>query len=105
MFETAGLLATDLLYIFAHLVTACFYLAWNRLLPVAVSSVGFFFSNPASPILMSMLKLHCFVMVCFVLATCFRLTTAEDIQHVVEWSSANTHTLNVSLASEIAYRC
>ena len=103
MFETTALIATDVLYILAYLITACVYLLWNELLTAASSLIAFCLSNPSSPILLSMLKLHCLVLACFVLATCFRVTTAEEIQHVVEWSSAGNHTLNVSrLEAELA---
>jgi hypothetical protein len=105
MFETAGLLAIDLLYIVAHLATGCVYLFWDELPRAASSLVAVCLSNPSSPILLSMLKLHCLVMVCFVLAICFRLTTAADVQHVVDWPSAINHTLNVSLVFEIARQC
>jgi hypothetical protein len=67
--------------------------------------IGLCFSNSSSPILMSMLKLHCLMMVFFLFATCFRLTTAKGTQHVFVGSAGINHTLNVSLAVEIACHC
>lgn len=98
MFESTALIATDVLYILAYLITACVYLLWNELLTAASSLIAVCLSNPSSPILLSMLKLHCLVLACFVLATCFRVTTAEEVQHVVEWSAAGNQTLDVSNA-------
>jgi len=80
------------LYIAAYLVTACVHLLWNDLIKGAISLTVFCLCNPASPILLSMLRLHCLVLVCFVLAICFKTTSAVILQHGMVTGGTN-HTL------------
>lgn len=106
MLESASLIAIDLLYLLAYLTTACVYLYWNELVTAASSLIVFCLSNPSSPILLSMFKLHCLVLVSFVLAVCFRLTSAEDAQTGLFWSSVANYTLGASdLPTAVASAC
>lgn len=69
------------LYITAFLITACIHLLWNDLVKSAVGLIVHCLAKTATPILLSMLKLHCLVIAFFFLAVCFRATSAIEIQH------------------------
>lgn len=104
MFETTGLILRDVLYLLAYLTTAIVYLFWNELITAAWSLIVYCLSTPSSPILVSMLKLHCLVLASFVIATCFHVTIAEEAQHELSWTPDKSHTLDVGwlLASCLA---
>ena len=63
----------------AFLTTSLVHMYWNQMVTASLTLIVSCLSNPGSPILFSMFRLHCLVLCFFLVAACFRLTTAGPV--------------------------
>jgi hypothetical protein len=73
----------------AFLVTAVIHLTWSEIVWALLEQALVSLSNPASPVLVKMLRLQSLVLTAIVFALCFKTTSAGPAQHILQSNQFN----------------